>query len=204
MDPNGWRRKRKRALDFPGVSASPPAHPWETVMSFDLHAASAPVFEAALTNMIAWLDKARAAGVDEAKLMEARLAPDMKPFPFQFQSASDAAKGAVARLTGGQAPAMPDTEASFDELRERLRKTVDYIRSVPAAAYEGGPDRAVEMRFPNGMGYGWRGADFLTGFALPNFFFHVSMAYALLRANGVQLGKPDFLQHLGPPNLAAA
>ena len=172
-------------------------------MSFDLHHASAPVFEAALTNMIAWLDKAAAAGVDEAAMMEARLAPDMRPFPFQFQAASDGAKGAVARLTGGEAPAMPDTEASFAELKDRLTRTIDYIRSVPAAAYEGGADRPVELRFPNGMGYGWRGADFLTGFALPNFFFHVGMAYALLRANGVQVGKPDFLQHLGPPNLAA-
>ena len=173
-------------------------------MSFSIHHASAPVFEAALTNMLAWLDKAQEQGVDEAKIMEARLAPDMRPFPFQFQAASDAAKGAVARLSGGEAPSMPDTESSFDELRERLKKTLAYIRSVPAQDYEGGSDRRVELRFPNGMGYGWQGADFLTGFALPNFFFHVTMAYALLRANGVEIGKPDFLQHLGPPNLAAA
>ena len=173
-------------------------------MSFSIHQASAPVFAAALTNMLAWLDKAEAAGADQAKLMEARLAPDMRPFPFQFQSASDAAKGAVARLTGGEPPKMADEETTFDALRERLRKTIDYMNSVPAAAYDGAEDRDVELRFPNGMGYGWKGAQFLTGFALPNFFFHVTMAYALLRANGVEVGKPDFLQHLGMPNLAPA
>ena len=171
-------------------------------MSFSIHKASAPVFTAALTNMLAWVDKAQASGVDEATMMQARLAPDMHPFPFQFQAASDAAKGAVARLSGGEAPKMADDEASFDALRERLRKTIAYVNSVPASAYEGAEERDVELRFPNGMGYAWKGADFLTGFSLPNFFFHVTMAYALLRANGVEIGKPDFLQHLGMPNLA--
>ena len=173
-------------------------------MSFTLYDASAPVFVSALTNMSAWLDKAQAQGVDEAKLMEARLAPDMRPLPFQFQSASDSAKGAVARLTGGEAPAMADEETTFAELKARLQRTVAYIQSVPASAYEGAAERAVELRFPNGMGYGWHGAAYLPGFVLPNFFFHVTAAYAILRANGVELGKPDFLQHLGPPNLQAA
>jgi len=168
-------------------------------MPFSIYEASLPVFTKGLTNVAAWLDKALAEGGNEADLMEARLAPDMRPFPAQIQFASDSAKGAVARLTGQEAPAMADTETSFAELRERCRRTVDYMQSMPAAAFEGAEDREVVMKFPGGTGYRWTGREYLTGFALPNFFFHVTTAYALLRANGVPLGKPDFLQHLGMP-----
>ena len=170
-------------------------------MSFSIYDASAPVFMRTLTNMQSWLDKAAAEGRDEAALMEARLAPDMRPLPFQFQSASDAAKGAVARLTGGEAPAMADDETTFEALRERCRKTIRYIGSVDPAAYVGAETREVELKFPNGTGYRWPGGDYLTGFALPNFFYLVTTAYALLRQAGVQVGKPDFLMHLGPPNI---
>jgi hypothetical protein len=166
-------------------------------MSFSMHDASAPVFVASLRNMAAWLDKADAA--DEAALMNAALAPDMKPLSAQFQMASDSAKNAIARLTGVDAPGMPDTEASFAELSARCEKTIDYIEGIDPSAFADSADRAVELRFPNGMGYKFTGAAYLTGFALPNFFFHVTTAYAILRANGVALGKPDFLQHLGQP-----
>jgi hypothetical protein len=169
-----------------------------------IYDASVPVFARSLRNMSAWLDKAEVSGADEARLMAARLAPDMRPFPFQFQAASDAAKGAVARLTGGQPPAMADDEASFADLKARLARTVDYVEGVARDAFEGAAERRVELRFPNGMGYGFDGMTFLTSFALPNFFFHVTTAYALLRTGGVPLGKPDFLQHLGQPNLQAA
>lgn len=172
-------------------------------MSFSIYEASAPVFSAALGSMQAWLDKALAEGKAEAALMEARLAPDMRPFPAQFQMASDTAKGCVARLTGTEAPSMADTEASFAELKDRCRRTIDFIQSVPQAAFDGAEDREVVLKFPNGSGYRFKGRDYLTGFALPNFFFHVTTAYALLRANGVTVGKPDFLQHLGPPNITA-
>jgi len=131
--------------------------------------------------------------------MEARLAPDMRAFPAQFQMASDSAKSAVGRLTGVTAPSMPDTEASFDELKDRCRRTIEYIESVDRSAFEGADERAMELKFPNGMGYRFNGRDYLTGFVLPNFFFHVTTAYALLRAAGVSVGKPDFLQHLGMP-----
>ena len=173
-------------------------------MSFTIYDASAPVFTAALTDMQAWLDKALAEGRNEAALMEARLAPDMLPFSRQFQIASDTAKSSIARLTGVEAPAMPDTEVSFAELKARCQRTVDFIASVDRAAYEGGDTREVVLKFQNGQGYSFAGAAYLTGFALPYFFFHVTSAYALLRAHGVALGKPDFLQHLGPPNLTAA
>ena len=170
-------------------------------MSFTIYEASAPVFINALTSMQAWLGKALEDGKSEAALLEARLAPDMRPFPAQIQMASDSAKGAVARLTGVDAPSMPDTEASFAELKTRCQRTIDFISSVDRSAFDGAEDRPVELKFPNGAGYRFVGRDYLTGFALPNFFFHATTTYALLRANGVNLGKPDFLQHLGPPNI---
>jgi len=168
-------------------------------MSFSLYDASVPVFTSTLANMRAWLDKA-AAEKPEAELLEARLAPDMKPLPAQYQMASDSAKNALARLRGIDAPSMPDTEASFAELKERCDKTIAFLAACDAASLVGADERAVELRFPNGMGYRFTGAAYLTGFALPNFFFHATTAYAILRAAGVSLGKPDFLQHLGPPN----
>lgn len=169
-------------------------------MSFSLYDASVPVFTSMLGDMRAWLDKA-AAEKPESELIEARLAPDMKPLPAQYQMASDSAKNALARLRGVDAPSMPDTEASFAELRERCDKTIAFLATADAASLAGAEDRTVELRFPNGMGYHFTGAAYLTGFALPNFFFHVTTAYAILRGAGVTLGKPDFLQHLGPPNI---
>lgn len=169
--------------------------------AFGLADAAAPVFVASLANMRGWLDKA---AYREAELMTAALAPDMRPLPAQYQMASDSAKNAVARLAGIDAPAMADTEASFAELRERCDRTIAFIRSIGHDALADSAGRTVQLRFPNGMGYEWSGAAYLTGFALPNFFFHVTTAYAIMRAGGVALGKPDFLQHLGPPNLAPA
>ncbi len=166
---------------------------------FTLAHAAGPVFAASLRNMRTWLDKA---ADREAELMAAALTADMRPLPAQYQMASDGAKNAMARLAGIDAPAMPDAEASFAELRERCDKTIAFVESVDAGALADAAGRRVELRFSNGMGYAWDGAAYLTGFALPNFFFHVTTAYAILRANGVALGKPDFLQHLGAPNLA--
>lgn len=161
-------------------------------MTFSIHEASAPVLVRALTNLSAMIDKALAAGVSEAALLEARLAPDMHPFPRQIQMASDSAKGAIARLTGTEVPAMPDTETTVAELKERIAKTIAYVTSLDAAAFAGSEDREVVLTFP-GNSMTFTGAQFLTGFALPNFYFHVAMAYALLRANGAPIGKMDFL-----------
>ncbi|QIK79417.1 DUF1993 domain-containing protein [Sphingomonas piscis] len=171
-------------------------------MSFGIWTVSVPVFVNSLTNMRSWLDKA-AEEKDEAALLQARLAPDMKPLPAQYQMASDSAKNALARLTGTSAPAMPDTEATFAELKDRCDRTIDYVRSFDEQQLADSEEREVTLKFPNGMGYRFRGVDYLTGFALPNFMFHVTTAYAILRNTGVSLGKPDFLQHLGPPNLGA-
>jgi uncharacterized protein len=173
-------------------------------MSFSIYDASAPVFTHALTNVQAWLDKALAEGKSEASLGDARLAPDMLPFSAQIQISSDTAKNAIARLLGVEAPSMPDTEKTFAELKARCQKTIDYINSFDRKAFDGADARAVQLKFPNGMGYNFTGVQFLTGFALPNFFFHVTTTYALLRKEGVTLGKPDFLQHLGMPETIAA
>lgn len=167
-------------------------------MSFGIWEASVPLFVNSLTNMRDWLGKA-AQEKDEAILLEARLAPDMRPLPAQYQMASDSAKNALARLTGTQAPSMPDTENSFAELKDRCDRTIDYIKSFDPKALAGSEDREVVIKFPNGMGYRFLGGEYLAGFALPNFFFHVTTAYAIFRNAGVSVGKPDFLQHLGPP-----
>jgi hypothetical protein len=169
-------------------------------MSFTIYEATVPVLTHSLADMAQWLDKALAEGKDEKLLMEARLAPDMRPFPAQIQMASDSAKGAVARLAGIEAPSMPDTEESFAELKDRCLRTVAFIKGVAPASFDGAEDRAVTLKFPNGTGFQFSGRNFLTGFVLPNFLFHVTTTYALLRANGVALGKADFLRHLGAPS----
>jgi hypothetical protein len=161
-------------------------------MSFSIYEACSPVLVRGLTNLSGILAKAEASGIAESELIEARLAADMRPLPFQVQSASDSAKGVVARLTGVEVPSMADTEASFAELRERCQRTIAYIQSVDAAKFEGAEDREVVMKFPQGS-MTFSGRQFLTGFALPNFYFHVTTAYAILRHKGVQIGKMDYL-----------
>lgn len=166
-------------------------------MSYSLHRSAVPGFIAMLNNFKAWLDKA-AAQKDEAVLIEARLAPDMFPLARQIQIASDAAKGAAARLTGTDAPAMPDTEASFADLKARCDKTIAYLESVDPAAFDAGATREVVLTFPNGGGMRFDGTTFLTGFAVPNFYFHAAATYSILRNQGVEIGKSDFLMHLAP------
>lgn len=169
-------------------------------MSFGMWEASVPIFLSTLKDMRDWLDKA-AQEKSEPALMEARLAPDMRPFPAQYQMASDSAKNALARLTGTKAPSMPDTEKNFAELKQRCDRTIQYLEGFTAIDLIGSEDREVVLTFPNGMGYRFVGGHYLAGFALPNFFFHATTAYAILRNAGVSMGKPDFLKHLGPPTL---
>jgi hypothetical protein len=161
-----------------------------------MHKASAPVFVRTLKNMLAFIEKAEANAAtrkfDPEVLLQQRLAPDMAPLVRQFQFASDASKLAVARLAGQTAPSFPDTETTFAEIKERLKKTIEYIESVPASAIDGSEEREVVLKFPSGE-MNFKGLGYLTGFALPNFFFHATTAYAILRHNGVDLGKRDFL-----------
>ncbi|MFM5917091.1 MAG: DUF1993 family protein [Novosphingobium sp.] len=166
-------------------------------MSYSYHAATVPAFIGMLNNIKSWLDVAAATG-NEAALIEAKLADDMFALARQIQIASDSAKGAGARMTGTEAPAMPDTETTFAELKERCDKTIAYLQGIDPAAYDAGADREVVITFPNGGGVKFDGKTFLSGFALPNFYFHATTAYAILRANGVALGKQNFLGHLMP------
>jgi uncharacterized protein len=166
-------------------------------MALSIQQTSVPAFVSMLTNIKNWLDKA-ATQKPEAELIEARLAPDMHSLARQIQIASDTAKGAVARLAGSEAPAMPDTETTFAELKDRCDKTIAYLRSIEGAALETGATREIVMTFPNGGGMRMDGLTYLTGFVLPNFYFHASMAYAILRAQGIEIGKFDFLAHLAP------
>jgi hypothetical protein len=165
-------------------------------MSYSIYDASVPVMSRALSNLSKIIDKAVAQAKAEdkplAELIEAKLAADMRPFAFQIQSASDAAKGCAARLTGTTAPAMADTETTFPELQQRLAKTIDYLASVTPEQFAGAEDREVVLKFPNGE-FRFTGKDFLANFALPNFFFHVTTAYAILRHKGIAIGKMDFL-----------
>jgi hypothetical protein len=167
-------------------------------MPISIYDASIPMLINMLGNMKAWLDKAEAQ-MGEASLIDARLIADMRPLTAQFQSASDSAKNGAARLAGITPPSMADTETSFAQLRERCDRTIAFLRTITPAQLEGSESRTVELRFPGGQGYTFNGLDYLTGFMLPNFFFHVQTAYAILRAQGVDIGKPDYLMHMGPP-----
>jgi len=166
-------------------------------MPFSMHAASVPFFLRGLNNMQAWLDKAEAhakeRGFDANNYLGLRLAPDMLPFTCQIQIASDTAKFCVARLAGVEAPAWADDEATLDELRARVRKAIAYTESVPAAQIDGAEQREIVMPIGPDRSMTFTGETYLQGFALPNFFFHATMAYALLRHAGVALGKMDYL-----------
>src|SRR5258707_14846691 len=165
-------------------------------MSISMYDFSIPVLTRGLTNMSAILDKAAAHAAakkfDSAVLAQARLFPDMLPLVRQVQIACDTAKGAAARLAGIEVPKHEDTETTLAELKARIAKTVDFLKSVTAAQLKDAESRAIEIKFPNGS-WKFTGIAYLSEFVLPNFYFHVSMAYALLRKNGVDIGKSDFL-----------
>ena len=165
-------------------------------MQISMYQASAPRFANLLRNLSALLDKAQAhcdaKKIDPLALTSFRLYPDMFPLTRQVQIACDTAKGAVARLAGVEIPKHEDTEQTFAELRARIAKTLDFIESVPKAKYEGSEDREVVMKL-RGEDAKFRGGQYLFNHAYPNFYFHLTTAYAILRHNGVELGKRDFL-----------
>jgi hypothetical protein len=161
-----------------------------------MHSASVPVFVRMLGNLLTWLDKAEAHAAakkfEPGVLLSARLAPDMLPLGKQIQIACDAAKFGVARLAGVEAPKFEDTESSIGELRERVKRTIDYVQSLSAAQIDGTEDKDVIVPRRDGS-MTLKGEPYLKHFVLPNFFFHVTTTYALLRHNGVDLGKGDYL-----------
>jgi uncharacterized protein len=165
-------------------------------MSITMHSASVPVFVRMLSNLAAWLDKAEAHATakkfDTQVYLSTRLAPDMLPFVKQIQIACDSAKFGVARLAGVDAPKFDDTEATLAELRERIHKTLEFVRSVPASRIDGTETKDVVVPRRDGS-MTLKGEFYLKHFVMPNVFFHVTTAYALLRHCGVDLGKTDYL-----------
>jgi hypothetical protein len=165
-------------------------------MSISLYDVSIPVFTLSLNNLSTILDKAdshaEAKKVDPKVLPQARLIADMLPLSAQIQIACDTAKGAAARLAGMPVPKHEDTEATISDLKVRVGKTLDFIKTIKPEQLQGAETREIVVEFPSNT-LKFTGATYLTNFALPNFFFHITMAYALLRKNGVDLGKRDFL-----------
>jgi hypothetical protein len=165
-------------------------------MSISVYDLSIPTLSRGLTNLSAMLDKAAAHAAakkfDPTVLAQARLYPDMHPLSRQVQIACDTAKGAAARLAGIENPKHEDNEVTLADLKHRVAKTLDFLQSVRADQMQGAENRAIEIKFPNGT-MKFTGLDYLTNFVLPNFYFHESIAYALLRHGGVEIGKGDFL-----------
>ena len=165
-------------------------------MSVSLYDVSIPVFALSLNNLAAILQKAAGHAetkkVDPKALPAARLIIDMLPLSAQIQIACDTAKGAAARLAGIEIPKHEDTEATLDELKARIVKTLEFIKSIKPDQLHGAETREITLKFPQST-LKFTGVNYLTNFVLPNFYFHVTMAYALLRKNGVELGKRDFL-----------
>jgi hypothetical protein len=165
-------------------------------MKISMYQASAPRFANTLRNLSSILDKAQAHA--EAKKIEpvvftqSRLAPDMFPLSRQVQIACDSAKGAVARLAGVDIPKHDDTEQTFAELKTRIAKTVDFVLSLQASEIDGSEDREIVLKL-RGQDVKFTGLQYLLGFAYPNFYFHVTTAYNILRHNGVEIGKRDYI-----------
>jgi hypothetical protein len=162
-----------------------------------MYSASIPVFQHMLRNLSHILDKgaanAESRKFDPSVLVNFRLAPDMLPFTKQIQIACDAAKLAVARIAGVDAPKFEDNETTFPELKARIQKTLDFLATVPAGKLEGTENKELTIPVGRDKTRAMTAEAYLTTWALPNFFFHVTTAYAILRHNGVDLGKPDYL-----------
>ena len=165
-------------------------------MPLSMYQASVPVFTQMLTALSAVLGKAeaqcRSEGHDTAELIGARLAPDMFPLSRQVQIATDHAKGAAARLSGREVPKFEDNETTFDDLKERIARTMTFISSVEVGEMDGSEDRDVTLSL-RGQSRTFTGQHYLLHMAMPNFYFHVTTAYGILRQNGINLGKTDFL-----------
>jgi hypothetical protein len=157
---------------------------------------SIPALTRGLTNMSAILDKAAAHAtakkLDATVLAQTRLYPDMHPLSRQVQIACDTAKGAAGRLAGVEIPKHEDTETTLPELKARIAKTLDFLKTITADKVPTDESRSIEIKFPNGS-WKFTASSYIIDFVLPNFSFHDSMVYALLRKSGVELGKGDFL-----------
>lgn len=165
-------------------------------MSISVYDVTVPVFNRMLTNLLAVMDKAEASAAerkfDTLVFSDMRLAPDMIPFRGQILIATDHVKGCVSRLAGREVPSWPDTEKSFEELRARIRKTLDLLATITPADLEGSETRAITLKL-GGQDVTMAGLAYVTERAMPNFYFHVTTAYAILRHGGVPVGKRDYI-----------
>jgi hypothetical protein len=168
------------------------------MLPMSLHDASVTQMSKMIRNLEGWLDKAeahaKAKGFEVDVLAAARLAPDQYSLVRQVQAACDAAKFTAVRLAGVTAPSHPDTETTIAELRARIRSTLAFLETVTPEQFAGAAEREVTLPFMPGKAL--KGGDYLVDMALPNFYFHVTTAYAILRHNGVDVGKRDFIGHM--------
>jgi len=168
-------------------------------MSISMYQSSIPVFVRQLNNLSAVLKKAEehaaAKKIEPEVFINARLAPDMFPLSRQIQIASDGVKGCAARLAGVEVPSYPDTEKTFAELQARIAKTIEFVKSFSAQQIDGSEERKVTLKL-RGQETVFAGQPYLLNFVLPNMYFHIAMAYAIIRHNGVDVGKMDFLGKL--------
>lgn len=165
-------------------------------MSLAMYQASVPVFIRGLGNLSAILAKAathaEAKQIEPSVFINARLAPDMYPLSRQVQIASDVAKGCAARLAGIEVPSYEDNETTFPELQARIAKTVAFLQSVSPSQIDGSEQRPISLKL-RGNEVSFLGQPYLLGFVLPNFYFHLTTTYAILRHNGLEIGKQDFI-----------
>ena len=171
-------------------------------MTISMYKASVPIFVQFLTSLSAWLDKAAAYAeakkIDPAVLLNTRLFPDMFPLARQVRAATDHAINACGRLAGVELPTFANTEASIPELEERVAKTIEFIKAIKPAQIDGSEDKEITMKFASGERK-FSVQSLLLNFCLPNFYFHATTAYDILRQSGVELGKRDFMGT--PPQL---
>jgi hypothetical protein len=165
-----------------------------------MSSSSVPAFQLALSALSLVLDKAAAFAearkIDQSVLLQTRLFPDMFPLVRQVQTAADIAKNGASRLAGVEFPAYQDNETTIDQLKGRLAKTVAYLKTIDAKKIDGSGNRQITFPIgPTRQGH-MNGADYLNHFLLPNFYFHVTAAYAILRHYGVEIGKQDFLGNI--------
>lgn len=166
-------------------------------MKITVQAVTVDVFANSLSNLAALLEKglahATARKFDPSVLLNSRLSPDMFPLTRQVQIACDLAKNSVSRLAGLEPPRFEDNEKTIEELRARIARTIDYLKGIPASAFEGSEDRDLKVPAGPDKLLDFKGLDFVQRWAIPNVFFHITTAYAILRHNGVEIGKRDFI-----------
>jgi hypothetical protein len=167
-------------------------------MEISMYNVTVPLFIKALSNMSAILDKAvlyaEEKKFDVSYLLQSRLFPDQFPFIRQIQVASDSAKGAAARLAGIEPPKMEDNESTVEDLKKRIEKTIDFLKTITPEQINGSEDKKISIWFIPGKYL--TGLEYITEMVLPNFYFHITTAYSILRHNGVSIGKSDYLGQL--------